>query len=158
MSFANSNSTFNFKVQQPVSTHSTPKGMGQMYLLVPESQSHEMKLQSGVKMLSEYFMRLRISKSLTMRVFCRNNDPQHGKNEHLLLACPDFDVFGPVVIEGPMMELIALLGSHVNLGTILANDLIHRSEFIKLHCNKRNVLVLDRLELYKQGHWKGELI
>jgi hypothetical protein len=101
------------------------------HLLVPQLKCHEMKLISADEAdkitrneegNGEY---LSISKSLAMKVILfAFEDPQYCMNEHLICACPDYDnVFGPVIIEGPLKKLKALQNNHKRLRKILANDI-----------------------------------
>jgi hypothetical protein len=74
---------------------------------------------------------LSISLSLVMTVILYAfENPQYCLNEHLICACPDYDIlFGPVIIEGPLKELKMLQNNHKRLGKILANNVRVREKY-----------------------------
>ena len=109
------------------STHSN------ICLLVPESLSEKMSLRSKEeceKIIGRSYY-LSISPTLSMGVTSHADDEaQNNRNEHLIHACPRYDnVFGPVFIEGPLLQLKLLENNHEKLGAALLNDIQKRIEF-----------------------------
>lgn len=102
-------------------------------LLVPQLLSERMSLRSKEEceriIGTSYY--LSISPTLSMRVTSHADDEaQNSRNEHLIHACPRYDnVFGPVFIEGPLLQLKLLENNHEKLGAALLNDIQKRIEF-----------------------------
>lgn len=102
-------------------------------LFVPQLLSEKMSLQSkeeSERMIGASYY-LAISPSLSMKVKSPAEDEaQNNRNEHLIHACPRYDnVFGPVFIEGLLVELKLLENNHKKLGAVLLNDIHKRIEF-----------------------------